>query len=41
MTTEGDPVNLLVESKNMKVAVVFQIYKTPSEGQFITPLLCQ
>lgn len=41
MTTEWDPVNLLVESKNMKVAVVFQIHKTPSEGQFITPPLYQ
>lgn len=41
MTTKWHPINPLVEGKNTRVAILFQIYKAPSQGQVITPLLYQ
>lgn len=41
MTTEWDPINPPEESKNMSIAILLQIYKAPSQGQFITSLLYQ
>lgn len=41
MTVEWDLFNPLVKSKNMRVAILVQIYKAPSQGQFITLLLYQ
>lgn len=35
MATEWDPINPLV------VAILFQMCKAPSQGQFITPFLYQ
>lgn len=41
MTMEWDHSNCLEESKNMRVAILFQIHKGSSQGQIITPLLYQ
>lgn len=41
MTIEWDLFNPLVESKNTRVDILVQIYKAPSQGQFIMLLLYQ
>lgn len=38
MTTEWDLINSLEKSKNMRVAILFQIYQVSSQGQIITTL---